>query len=92
MKQARRPEPSLTTAQRTFHTVVVAVGGLYIATHSVVVTAIGTIAATALACWAPWLVQHRLRSVAATGQPIGTAHEQAAINHGDNTPGNPKSL
>ena len=44
MTQAYRPEPSITAAQRAFHAVVVAVGGLYIATHSISVTAIGTTA------------------------------------------------
>jgi hypothetical protein len=38
-----------------FQTATAAVGGLYLATHSVTVTAIGTCAATAVTAWATWL-------------------------------------
>jgi hypothetical protein len=38
-----------------FNTATVTVAGLYLATHSVTVTLIGTIASTALTCWAMWL-------------------------------------
>jgi hypothetical protein len=42
--------PRLVAARRDFQAVVMAVSGLYIATQSVTVTAIGTTAATAATC------------------------------------------
>lgn len=60
MRQNQQPGPTLAAAQSAFQAVAVAVSGLYLATHSVAVTAIGTTAATALASWAAWpLRQHR---------------------------------
>jgi hypothetical protein len=47
-----RPERECGVAAVTFNTAIVAVGGLYLATHSVTVTLIGTAASTALTCWA----------------------------------------
>lgn len=55
MKRTYRPRLSLAAAQRAFQAVAVAVSGLYIATHSVAVTLIGTTAATAMTGWAAWL-------------------------------------
>ncbi len=40
----------LTVARATFDAVTVSIGGLYLATHSVAVTLIGTAAATAITC------------------------------------------
>lgn len=68
MKRTHRSEPSLAAAQRAFHAVVVEVSGLYIATHSVEVTMIGTAAATVVAGWAAWLLRNRLESGT---QPMG---------------------
>ena len=42
-------------AKTTFNTAAVTIGGLYLATHSVAVTPVGTLAATVLTCWALWL-------------------------------------
>jgi hypothetical protein len=40
-----------------FQAATATVGGLYLATHSVTVTAIGTCAATAVTAWATWLIR-----------------------------------
>jgi hypothetical protein len=62
MKRTHRPEPSLATAQHAFHTVTAGVSGLYIATHSVKVTMIGTAAAIVVAGSAAWLLRNRQES------------------------------
>jgi hypothetical protein len=80
MKRTYRPELGLAVAQRAFQTVAVAVSGLYIATHSVAVTMIGTTAATAIAGWASWLLGQR-REPGAQATAVG--HEEAAIELGD---------
>jgi hypothetical protein len=72
MKRTHQRELSLAAAQRAFHTVVVGVSGLYVATHSVDVTMIGTTAATVVAGWAAWLLCSRLESGT---QPVGAEHE-----------------
>jgi hypothetical protein len=67
MKRTYRPRASLAATQCAFQTVAVAVSGLYIATHSVAVTMIGTTAATAMTGWAVWLLgQHRESGAQAT--------------------------
>jgi hypothetical protein len=48
MRTVGRPGLNLIAAARVFQTVTVTVGGLYLATHSVTVTMIGTCAATAI--------------------------------------------
>jgi hypothetical protein len=57
MRVPHRPGLDLVTARapKIFNTAAVAVGGLYLATHSVVVTLIGAGASTVLAWWAIWL-------------------------------------
>ena len=75
MSQARCTGPHLTAADHVFNTATVAVAGLYLATHSVVVTITGTVAAIALRGWSMWLsclqdrslVSHRALSAAAPG-------------------------
>jgi hypothetical protein len=42
-----------------FNTATITVGGLYLATHSVAVTLMGTTAATTLTCWVSWLAHRR---------------------------------
>jgi hypothetical protein len=60
--RTRQSGLDLTVVQRGFNTVTVTVGGLYLATRSVIVTIIGTAAASLLTCWALWLVQRRGRT------------------------------
>ena len=68
--RTRQPEADPTLAQKGFNTVTLAVGGLYLATHSVIVTLIGTAAAGLLACWALWVTNHGKRARAdIEGQP-----------------------
>lgn len=55
MQTVRLPGLDITAATRMFQTATATVGGLYLATHSVTVTAIGTCAATAVTAWATWL-------------------------------------
>lgn len=57
MPSAPFPERGTRTAQRAFNTTTVTVGGLYLATHSVVVTITGTAAASLLTCWTLWLAR-----------------------------------
>jgi len=60
MQQAKTSAPETAAVQRIFNTATVTVGGLYLTTHSVTVTAIGTAAATIVECWSIWLNQGRL--------------------------------
>lgn len=60
MQKAKTSAPETVAAQRIFNTATVTVGGLYLATHSVTVTAIGTAASTIVECWAIWLNPGRL--------------------------------
>ena len=53
MQTPHQSEADLT--QWTFNNAAVTVGGLYLATHSVVVTLIGTAAVTLLIGWTAWL-------------------------------------
>jgi hypothetical protein len=50
MTRAHSTKGHFATTQRTLNTVTVTVGGLYLTTHSVIVTIIGTTAASLLAC------------------------------------------
>ena len=59
MQTTRRSGVDLTTPQKTFNTATITVGGLYLATHSVAVTLIGTAAASLLTCWILWLSHKR---------------------------------
>jgi hypothetical protein len=43
----------------TFSTVATTIGSLYLAAHSVVITAIGAVAATAVTLWITWLNRNR---------------------------------
>lgn len=71
MRTERRPGLDVRAATRVFQTATATVGGLYLATHSLMVTAIGTCAATALTTWATWLNR--------PDDPTGTATEWEAI-------------
>jgi hypothetical protein len=46
---------NFSAAQQTFNTVTITVGSLYLATHSIVVTIMGKVAASALCGWRIWL-------------------------------------
>jgi hypothetical protein len=51
-----RANPELVTATRAFNTLTITVGGLYLTTHSIIVTIIGT-AASLFGCWTRWLAR-----------------------------------
>jgi hypothetical protein len=51
MQKAKTSAPETAAVQRIFNTATVTVGGLYLTTHSVTVTAIGTAASTIVECW-----------------------------------------
>lgn len=70
MRTVRRPSLDVRAA-RVFQTATAAVGGLYLVTHSVAVTAIGTCAATAVTAWATWLNRRH--------DQTGTVTEREAI-------------
>jgi hypothetical protein len=57
MRTEHRVNPELVTATRAFNTVTITVGGLYLATHSIVVTITGTAAASLFGCWTLWLAR-----------------------------------
>jgi hypothetical protein len=68
VRQNKPPKPhvsesDVTAAERIFCTVTVTVGSLYIATHSITMTMVGTIASTIVACRGAWLLQRRQRSM-----------------------------
>jgi hypothetical protein len=57
MPSAPSPKPDIETVPRAFNTITVAVGSLYLATHSVLVTITATAAAGLLTCWVLWLAR-----------------------------------
>lgn len=77
MQQTKQSERDAAAIQRIFNTATVAVGGLYLATHSVTVTAIGTIASAAVTCWSTWMANYRLdtRSTRSTGKSNAVSAE-----------------
>jgi hypothetical protein len=64
MPRGQRTEPDLPAVKQVFNTATVAVGGLYLATHSVIVTLIGAMTGCLLTCWALWLAHRREQMVA----------------------------
>jgi len=71
MRTVRRPGPDLTAATRMFQTATGTVGSLYLATHSVTVTAIGTCAASAVTAWATWLIRRHSPDASGRGPGCG---------------------
>lgn len=63
MRRTLGPVREVAVARTTFNMAAVTVGGLYLATHSVPVTIIGTLAATALTGWAMWLPRSRNKTL-----------------------------
>ena len=59
MLRAHRRAGDLSSAQPAFNTATGAIGALYLATHSIVVTLVGTVAATAMFGWGMWLAHRR---------------------------------
>jgi hypothetical protein len=59
MPRRQHPERNLRAAEHVFNTATAAVGGLYLATHSIIATIAGTAAATALGGWHLWLSHRR---------------------------------
>jgi hypothetical protein len=68
MQRIGRSEPSAAGTQQAINSLIVTVGGVYLATHSVTVTIVGTVASTLLIAWRLWLT-HRW--------PIGTGEATA---------------
>jgi hypothetical protein len=83
MPRASRLEQDFSTAQRTFNTVTSTVGGLYLATHSVIVTLAGAAAGSLLTCWALWLA-HRREEVSA-GQKSLSSNDESDRNSTSDT-------
>jgi hypothetical protein len=86
MQIAHRPQRDLAGARAIFSSATITVGGLYLSTHSIIVTVIGTLAATALACWAMWLPRGEDRTLTNTEesrapvQQVANASSQAAVS------------
>jgi Flp pilus assembly protein TadB len=59
MNRTHGYESSSTGAQQAINSMAVTVGGIYLATHSVTVTVVGTTAATLLTAWTLWLRQRQ---------------------------------
>jgi hypothetical protein len=62
MPAADRSGLNWNTAGKVCHMTTATVAGLYLATHSVTVTVIGTCSATALTAWAAWLSESSSQS------------------------------
>jgi hypothetical protein len=59
MHQTKLSVRDATAVQQIFKTTAVTVGGLYLTTHSVTITAIGTGASMAVTCWFIWTTHRR---------------------------------
>ncbi len=81
MKAKDRVTVGVTTTEQSFTSAAVTVGSLYLATHSIVATITGTVAATAVCGWGMWLSHQRDRAIATVKGP--TQNEGLAT--GDNT-------
>lgn len=66
MQMAQRPQRDFAGARAIFSSASITVSGLYLTTHSITVTVIGTSAATALACCALWLAHGQDRTLTGT--------------------------
>jgi hypothetical protein len=78
MQAAHRPQRDLAAARSIFSSATITVGGLYLTTHSIAVTLIGTTAATALACWALWLPRGQDRVTRTDAEASATPVRQVA--------------
>jgi hypothetical protein len=79
MTRAQRLERELDSAQQICNATTVAVGGLYLATHSVAVTALGTVTAAALCGWSMWLACRNRLALPDRTEPSCTDDEYGAI-------------
>lgn len=64
MRTTHHSGHDLAIAGRVFNMAITAVGGLYLATHSIVVTMAGAATACLLACWVLWSAYQRDRNIA----------------------------
>ncbi len=65
MKRTRESEPRATGITQATNSMAVTVSGVYLATHSVIVTAFATGASTLLTAWAWWEPHRRNRELIA---------------------------
>jgi hypothetical protein len=77
MTRAQCLERGLDSAQQICNATTVTVGGLYLATHYVAVTALGTVAA--LCGWSMWLACRNGLALPGSTAPSCTDDEHAAI-------------
>lgn len=84
MSRGRRAERNLTVAQQMFNTATAAVGGLYLGTHSVVVTITGSTAAAVVTCLAVWLEHWRRQAIMLQHRPA--AAEDPQVSKGYSAP------
>src|SRR5262245_37256693 len=84
MPTTRRPARDLNAARTIFNTAPVSVGGLYLTTHSVAVTLIGTAAATALTGWTLWLPYKRNRALGNRDNAATLVQGQTAVTVSEN--------
>jgi hypothetical protein len=89
MLPARRWERKLSEIQMIFNVASMTVGGLYLTTHSVAVTLIGTAAGAAVTGWTTWLENNQTRTMAGSGKPgmrkaktVGAADDVTGGAHG----------
>jgi hypothetical protein len=62
MRRTDRSEPSLTGTQQAINSVAATAVGVYLITHSIVVTVTGLAASTLLTAWRLWLTHRRALS------------------------------
>jgi hypothetical protein len=73
MQTAHRPQRDLAAVRSIFSSASITVGSLYLTTHSIAVTLVGTTAATALACWTLRLLRgqdHSSNEIEAPAKPV----------------------
>jgi hypothetical protein len=75
MLPARRRKRNLAEVQKIFNAVTVTVGGLYLTTHSLAVTLIGTASGAVVTGWTIRLEYHQTWTMASSGTLVREAGE-----------------
>ncbi len=87
MPTVPRPSRSLTTVTGTFEAAAVTIGTVYLTTHSVTVTVVGAVTATATSAWAAWLDHRRDHDGTASGDPAIASDQHPDVPAARSGPG-----